>query len=231
MRTVEKRGKSVNEAVEAALAELGCSRDEAVVEIIEAPEKKFLGLFAGRPARVKVSFAAETAVVSLARDTGEESKEKREPSAEAPRDVRQLVETILGKMGIDYEIDTFSPETDRIRINFVGRDMGLLIGHKGETLNALQMITGLIYNRRAEEKQRIILDVENYRLNREKTLEALALRMADKVKQTKKSVILRPMNAQERRIVHTALQQEPQLTTYSVGDDPNRKVVIALKIK
>ena len=93
----------------------------------------------------------------------------------------------------------------------------------------MQFLAGLMVNRKREQKMRIVLDVEDYRKKREQSLEALALRLSEKVKQTQKNVIMRPMNPQERRIVHTILQEDPQLVTYSMGDEPNRKVVIALK--
>lgn len=93
----------------------------------------------------------------------------------------------------------------------------------------MQFILNLIINREREEKIHVVLDVENYRKKKEESLEALALRLSDKVKKTRKNVIMRPMNSQERRIVHTTLQGDPQITTYSMGDEPNRKVVISLK--
>jgi spoIIIJ-associated protein len=132
-------------------------------------------------------------------------------------------------MKIEYQIDKVEWDNGVTRINIIGKDMGLLIGRKGETLNALQFLAGLMVNRKREQKMRIVLDVEDYRKKREQSLEALALRLSEKVKQTQKNVIMRPMNPQERRIVHTILQEDPQLVTYSMGDEPNRKVVIALK--
>jgi spoIIIJ-associated protein len=224
MEVVEKRGKSINEAIASALAELECSREEAEVEILEEPGKGFLGIFAGKLAWVRVSRKPTPA-----------PRTEKKPAVAVDtefshgEEVRQLLETILGKMDINYEIEALEATAERVRANFIGADMGLLVGRKGETLNALQLITGLIYNRQAEYKTRIVLDVEDYRLKREKSLEDLARSLAEKVKQTQKSVIMRSMSAQERRVVHTALQQDTELTTYSIGDDPNRKVVIAVK--
>jgi spoIIIJ-associated protein len=243
MPAVEKKGKSVEEAIEAALAELQCRRDEATIEILEAPEKGFLGIIGGKWARVRVSTtsveaepsaepaattdaAAPVTAVPASRPAATVSAVAEEESGAV---ARALITAILGHMNIDHEIENVTVEEERIRVNFLGQDMGLLIGRKGETLNALQMVTGLIYNRQAVKKRRLILDVEDYRLNREQALESLAQRMADKAKQTRKNIILRPMSAQERRIVHTALQGDTDLTTYSIGEDPNRKVVIAVK--
>ena len=107
--------------------------------------------------------------------------------------------------------------------------MGLVIGRKGETLNALQYMVGLIVNRQREDRLRVILDVEDYRKKREESLEALAIRLSEKVKETRKNIVMRPMSSQERRIVHTALQGDPNITTYSIGEEPNRKLVITLK--
>ena len=207
-QVVEKRGKNVDEAIKAALDELGCEIDDVVVEVIEEPTRGILGFVGKKPAVVRVS--------------------KREKPGE---DVRKVLEDLLDRMGLAYRIDKVEMEDDRIRINIAGKDVGLLIGRKGETLNALQFLVGLIYNRNREEKVRIILDVEDYRKKKEQSLHNMDLRLSDKVKNTKKNVVMRPMNSQERRIVHTALQGDPQVTTYSTGDEPNRKVVISCKYK
>jgi spoIIIJ-associated protein len=205
-QTIEKKGKNVEEAIRAALDELGCDIEDVAVEVLEEPSKRLLGFIGNKPAVVKVSV-------------------REKPENEA----REVVEDLLQRMKIDYQIEKVEWENGVTRINIVGNDMGLLIGRKGETLNALQFIAGLMINRKREEKMRIILDVEDYRKKREQSLEALALRLSEKVKQTQKNVIMRPMSPQERRIVHTVLQEDPQLVTYSMGEEPNRKVVIALK--
>lgn len=203
---IEKKGKSVDEAVQAALDELNCQIEDVVVEIIEEPSKGLLGIVGKKPAVVKVSLI-----------------EKPE------NDIREVLVNLLDRMKIDYEIANIDYENDRVRINIVGKDMGLLIGRKGETLNALQYMAGLIINRKREERIRVIIDVEDYRRKREESLEALALRLSEKVKDTRKNIVMRPMSSQERRIVHTALQGDPQITTYSIGEEPNRKLVITLK--
>ncbi len=203
---VEKRGKSVDEAIKAALEELECEIEDVSIEVLEEPSKGLLGLVGRKPAVVRVSLEIK------------------------PEDeVRQAVDEVLGRMKIDYKINQVEYEGGRVRVNIIGNDMGLLIGRKGETLNATQYIIGLIFNRQREDRIRIILDVEDYRKKREESLEALALRLSDKVKKTKKNVVMRPMSSQERRIVHTVLQADSQITTFSLGDEPNRKVVISLK--
>jgi len=205
VQTVEKKGKSVDEAIKAALDELNCEIDDVVIEVIEEPAKGLLGLVK-KPAVVRVSV-----------------REKPE------EDVRKALEDLLNKMKLDYRINNIEWDQGKVRINITGKDMGLLIGRKGETLNAVQFVLGLIVNRNREEKVRVVLDVEDYRKKREESLEALALRLSDKVKKTRRNVVMRPMSSQERRVVHTILQGDPQITTYSMGDEPNRKVVISLK--
>jgi len=206
VQTIEKKGKSVDEAIKAALDELGCKIEDVTIEIIEEPSKGLLLGIGKKPAVVKVSM-----------------REKPE------EEVRKNLEDILTRMKIDYKITSVEWDAGKVRINIEGKDMGLLIGRKGETLNSLQFILGLITNRKREERIRVVLDVENYRKKRDKSLEALALRLSDRVKKTKKNVVMRPMSSQERRIVHTILQSDPQVTTFSMGDEPNRKVVISLK--
>ncbi|MDD3268231.1 MAG: protein jag [Syntrophomonadaceae bacterium] len=210
VQTIEKRGKNVDEAIKAALEELGCEISDVAIEIIEEPTKGLLGFVGRKPAVVKVSL---------------NKKQIQSPEQEA----RQVVEDLLNRMKIDYQINQIECEAGRVRINIVGQDMGLLIGRKGETLNAVQYIIGLMLNRNREERLRVVLDVEDYRKKREESLEALALRLSDKVKRTRKNVVMRPMSSQERRIVHTILQEDPQISTFSLGDEPNRKVVISLK--
>lgn len=206
LRTIEKRGKTVDEAIKTALDELGCELDDVSVEIVEEPSKGLLGFVGKKPAVVRITI----------RQTPEE-------------ETRMVLEDLLNKMKIDYQINSVEFDAGRVRINITGKDMGLLIGRKGETLNAVQFILSLIVNRDRPEKVHITLDVEDYRKKKEESLEALALRLSDKVKKTRKNVVMRPMTSQERRIVHTALQSDPQVTTYSLGDEPNRKVVISLK--
>jgi spoIIIJ-associated protein len=165
-----------------------------------------LGIVGKRPAVVKVTL-----------------REKPE------EEVRKILVDLLDKMKIDYKIDRVEWDKEKVRINIVGKDMGLVIGRKGETLNALQYMTSLIVNKDREEKIRIVLDVEDYRRKKERSLEKLAIKLSDKVKSTQKNVVMRPMSPQERRIIHTVLQGDPQVTTYSTGDEPNRKVVITMK--
>ncbi|WP_276663209.1 RNA-binding cell elongation regulator Jag/EloR, partial [Syntrophomonas wolfei] len=163
VQIVEKKGKNVDEAIKAALDELECAIEDVSIEVLEEPSKGILGLVGKKPAVVRVSLV-------------------KKPEEE----VRQVVEDLLNRMKIDYQINQVECEGGRVRVNIIGKDMGLLIGRKGETLNAVQYIIGLIINRQREERIRVLLDVEDYRKKREESLEALALRLSDKVKKTKK---------------------------------------------
>ena len=189
-----------------ALEELGLDLDDVVVEVLEEPSRGILGLIGNKPAVVKVQV-----------------KEKPEKLA------GDKLTVLLDKMKINYEIDSIEMDDGIVRINITGKDMGLLIGRKGETLNAVQLILGLMVNREVEEKVRVVLDVEDYRKRKEESLKNLAVNLSEKVKRTKRNIVMRPMSSYDRRVVHTALQGDPDIVTYSQGEDPHRKVVISLK--
>jgi len=208
METVEKKGKSVDEAIKSALEELQCEIDDVVIEVLEEPNKGLLGMFGKKSAIVKVTRNKKT-----------------------PETAENILINLLDRMGVDYKIDKVEEGKGRVRINIVGEDMGLVIGRKGETLNSLQFMVGLILNHDKDERTKVILDVEDYRKKQEESLEELALRLSGRVKATRKNIVMRPMSSQERRIVHSVLQDDPNIATYSTGDEPNRKIVISLKNK
>ena len=203
MTEVEKTGKTIEEAVDKALSELGVSREEVEVDILEQPSKGLFGFFGSKPGRVKV-------------------KVKENPSRKA----RELLEQILAVMDLKVDMDITENEHG-IFVSMQGPDLGILIGRRGETLDALQYLVNLSANKNQENKQRIILDVEGYRKRREETLKNLALKLAEKAKQKGRNVVLEPMNSQERRIIHTTLQSRNDIYTFSEGEDPYRKIVIS----
>lgn len=211
---VEKTAKSVEEAVALALAELQVSREEVEIEVLEEASKGVLGLFGGKEAKVRVTVL--------------EQEEPETEEADAKADAGNFVGDILDKMDIDATISV-SDTDDGVKVEITGDNVGLLIGRRGETLDAIQYLTSLVVNKGKEEFKRVIVDVENYRQKREETLVALAYRMANKVEKYKKSVTLEPMTPYERRIIHSALQERFTIETVSVGEEPNRKVVIRVK--
>ena len=132
-------------------------------------------------------------------------------------------------MAIDPTINIVNDSEDKLEINLTGDNLGLLIGRRGDTLDALQFLLNLVINKNCEKRIKIILDVENYRSKREETLFKLAKRLSDKAKRTGKKIVLEPMNPHERRIIHMSLQDDHRINTYSEGEEPYRKVVIVPK--
>lgn len=206
MKDLEVTGRNVEEAISNALVELKTERDKVEIEVIEEGNKGLFGLIGAKPAKIKVTL-------------------KKDYIFEA----RTFLRDILDNMGLKCEIRT-KIENEIIKINLAGPNMGILIGHRGETLDAIQYLVSLVINKNHDEEyKRVIIDTENYRLKREETLKRLASRLAYKVKSTGKYVKLEPMNPYERRIIHSALQSNEYITTYSEGDEPFRRVVIDLK--
>jgi len=205
MKAVEMTGKTVEEAVEAALRVLGARREEVEVEVLEEGSKGFLGLLGSRQAKVRVSLL--------------ESPEKV---------IKDFLEKVLNAMALNAGMEIRRRE-DHFWVSFHGREIGLLIGRRGETLNALQYLTNLAVSRIIGQRVRIILDAEGYRKRREQALVRLARRLSERVKRTGNKIVLEPMTPQERRIIHTALQNDAQVITYSEGEEPHRKVVICLR--
>lgn len=203
MTEVEKTGKTIEEAVESALVELGVSREEVEVDVLEKPSRGFLGLIGAKPGKVRVRVIEKPA-----------------------RKAQQLLERIFEIMGLTVKMDVV--ENDQgLLISMQGPDLGILIGRRGETLDALQYLVNLSANKNQENRQRIILDVEGYRKRREETLRKLAIKMANKARQKGRNIVLEPMNSMERRIIHTTLQGRSDIYTFSEGEEPNRKIVIS----
>ena len=206
MTAVEKSGKTIEEAVELARAELGVGPDRIEFEVLEQPSKGLFGFIGGRPARVRVWL------------------KKVDPVAVA----KEFLQNVFKAMRLEVCIEKMTQD-DQVILNMRGDDLGVLIGKHGQTLDALQYLTNLAANKDAEEKVRIILDVEDYRKRRVETLTNLAKRVAERVKRRGERVTLEPMTPHERKIIHMALQHDHRIVTYSEGEEPYRKVVIALK--
>lgn len=220
MKSVIKNAKSVDEAIAAALEELGATRDAVTVEILEEGKKGFLGL-AGKEASVRVS---------LQEDEEAPSAVKAENGGESAVLAEDFLRHILDAMDLKAELSVETNEEDKsVSIDISGEDMGILIGRRGETLSALQYLTSLAVNRHQEEYCRIILDTENYKKRREETLKRLAKKLAGNAVRYRRNVTLEAMSPYERRIIHSVLQDDPMVSTYSTGEEPNRKVVIVYK--
>lgn len=225
MKFVEKIAKTVDDAVTEALLDLMVTRDDVKIDILEKGAKGFLGIGAKEAkVRVTVKEKEEDKLVFEELDI-----KGLNISTEMVADPAQVGKTfladVLDKMGIEAEIDV-SIKNEQIRMVISGDKMGLLIGKRGEHLDALQYLVNLVVNKNSEKYTRVILDTENYRQRREETLQKLAFRLAKKASQTEQKVILEPMNPYDRRIIHSALQNSKTVKTYSEGKEPYRKIVI-----
>ena len=207
MNYIIKESDTVEKAVSTALEELKADINEVDIDILQNPTNGFLGLMA-KDAKVKVSIVNGP-------------KEK----------ASNFLDLLLKKMNIDcnYDIEFDNDTLDIVVNDIEGNDKGILIGKRGKNLDSLQYVLSLIVNKERNNYVRTIVDIDGYRDKREKTLERLALKKADKCKYYKKKIKLEPMNPYERRIIHSALQSEKDIITYSEGEDPYRRVVIDLK--
>lgn len=218
--SIEKTGKTVEEARQAALEALGLSEDRVIFEVLEEPTKGFLGFIGGKLAKVRAT-VLEEAPKPVAEEAAAPS------NAALPLEkAAKFLQQIFAAMHLEVRMEEQDTEDGHV-FNLVGENLGILIGKHGQTLDALQYLANLTANHGlTEERVRIILDVENYRSRREETLRHLAFRLADKVRHTGEKIMLEPMNRHERKIIHMALQDNYKVTTYSAGDEPYRKVVI-----
>ncbi|MDP4091931.1 MAG: RNA-binding cell elongation regulator Jag/EloR [Bacillota bacterium] len=203
--SIEKTGKTVQEAVQAALLELGTDENSVDIEILDEGNKGIFGIIKNKMAKVRVTM-----------------KESMSDKA------RMFLEDVFDKMNLKAEVMVEEDE-ESILLRIYGEDIGIIIGRRGETLDSLQYLTSLVVNKEKGSYKRVVIDVENYRQKREETLVKLANRLADRVIKYKKNIVLEPMNPYERRIIHSSLQDNDYVETYSIGDEPNRKVVITLK--
>lgn len=293
IKFIDVTGKTEDEAIQSALAQLGMDRDDVSVEILERAKSGFLGI-GSAPARVRVSYddgKAEEAVKSAEKPAAPKPEKKVEPSAapkavpmyapevlqkkepraakeersgrpareerreraksaeraerpapqpkpivdlgeecrdEKSEQIRSFLKGLLEHMDSAAEIKIYESEKGRYKVYLEGEKLGALIGRRGETLDAIQQLTNYSINRGSEKNRvRVQVDAENYREKREQSLERLAEKVAGKVTKYRRNVTLEPMNAYERHVIHTALQDTPGVTTFSIGTEPNRRVVVS----
>lgn len=244
MVSIEMTGKTVDEALEAALAELHTTRENVDVEILEEAKDALFGLFGGRKARIKVTVKpafgadlnkeeAEEASTQTEKVVAEGETKKSKVvlnNDEAIKMAKDFLLKIFAAMNIKVVMEKFvNKEDGSVTFKLHGSDMGILIGKHGQTLDSLQYLTNLVANKNAAERIRIMIDIEDYRERRAHTLTRLALRLAEKVKRSGDRVVLEPMNPHERKIIHMALQNDNRVNTLSEGEDPYRRVAIELK--
>ena len=206
MDYIEVSAKTVDDALTEALVTLGATSDQVEYEVIEKGSNGFLGI------------GSKNAVIKI----------RKKQSAEGS--VRDFLSQIFAAMQMEVEILVKVDEEEKmIDVELKGAEMGLLIGKRGQTLDSLQYLTNLAVNKNSENYYKVKVDTEDYRKRRKETLENLAKNIAYKVKRTKRTVSLEPMNPFERRVIHSALQNDRYVTTHSEGEEPFRHVVVTLK--
>ena len=258
MRYIDVTGKTEEEAIRAALSQLGLERDDVSVEILERSKSGFLGI-GSSPAKVRVSYeldVAEEPEVPQAKPAEKKPVEKKpvekkpvekkpegkpEPAPEQKPEqpaapvsetedadrIRAFLTGLLEHMDCRAQVKVYEEEKNRYKVILEGQRLGALIGRRGETLDAIQQLTNYAVNSGRDKRVRIHVDAENYRAKREQSLESLANKVAGKVLKYRRSVTLEPMNAYARHVIHAALQDKEGVTTYSIGTEPNRRVVVA----
>ena len=204
-RSIEASGKNEEEAIAAALAQLGVDRDEVSVEVLERSKSGFLGLGAV-PAKVRVTYSYEPSV-----------REKTE----------SFLTGLFEHMNAEASLDISEEEDGELKVKLVGSNLGALIGRRGETLDAIQHLANYSVNRGEQKRVRISIDAENYRSKREEALKRLAEKVAGKALKYRRDMALEPMNSYERHVIHSALQEYDGVTTYSTGVEPNRRVIVS----
>lgn len=204
MEFIEFKGKTVDDAITEATIQFGITSDELIYEVIDKGSTGILGFINTKPAIIRAK--------------------KKETFEDI---VQDFLDKMFEIMGIEAVVDiTYNEEEKTMDINLTGSEMGVLIGKRGQTLDALQKIVQSVVNKHSEDFIRVKLDTENYRARRKDTLENLARNISYKVKRTKKSVVLEPMNPYERRIIHSTLQNDKYVSTRSEGEEPFRRVVV-----
>lgn len=229
--SIISEGKTTNEAIENGLKKLNVSKNQVDIKVLESDDKRsFFSILA--PRVVKVELTLKESNIEENREKENKPKEIKKYSIQeldtAEANVNNFLNEFLPKLGQDITYTINKDETGLI-ITINGHEAGYLIGYRGETLYSLQNVLISIASKTLTSRVRVILDIEDYKNKREKTLEDLAERMANKVIRTGKSVTLEPMKAYERKIIHSKLQTSNKVTTHSIGEEPRRRLVISLK--
>lgn len=244
MTTVITSGKTIDDAIAEGLTRLNASKEQVQVQILQQPSKGFLGLFGAKPAKVELTLLSSKPTVQIpsspavpvsledrstaSSSTTEIADKEGSASTLSHDEAIQFVKEVGQSIGLELEVD-IKRNRDGYTMNISGSDLGLLIGRRGQTLDALQYLVNIVANRYSDKYVRILLDAENFRERRRKTLEDLADRLAGRVIRSGKEVVLEPMSSQERKVIHAKLQNHARVKTISKGEEPNRRVVITLR--
>ena len=234
--SVVSEGNTTNEAIENGLKILKVSQDMVNVKVLESEKKSFFSILAPRVVKVELTLKDEKELEQVAKSNKpREAYVKKEIKDVTPEkldqaegNVKVFLDSFINKIGnnINYRIEK---KKIGLEIYLNGEEAGFLIGYRGETLYAFQSIISTVANKGIDEKIRVWLDIEDYKSKREKTLQDLANKIARTVERTRKTVTLEPMQAYERKIIHSALQDSRTVKTESIGEEPRRRVVVSLK--
>lgn len=205
MKKIVVRGKSIEEAVRNGLQQWNTTEDRVKIQVLEQPSKGLFGIIGAKDAKVELELIPD-----------------------AVEEAIHFLQEVFKTMSVQVRIEQKSTR-DGLELHLFGSELGMLIGRRGQTLDALQYLVNIVANRYSTSHMRIILDAEQFRERRKKTLEELAARLADKVIRSKKEVVLEPMTPQERKVIHAKLQDHPKVRTFSRGEEPNRRVVIVTR--
>lgn len=216
-KIIVSEGKTTSEAIEKGLKELNLHRDQVEIRVLEQEKRSFFDILAPRVVKVELTVKEKP--------QKEEKILTEEDLEETKNNVENFIKEFLKNLGEEYKYD-INIEKNEINVKIDGGNSGTLIGYRGETLNALQHILSLIANKHTSAKVRVLLNVDGYKEKREKTLEELALKVSKTVIRTNKSITLEPMNAYERKIIHSKLQDMTDIRTHSIGEEPHRRIVI-----
>ena len=226
-KTIIAEGKTTNEAIENGLKQLKVSKDKVEIKVLENEEKRsFFSILAPRVVKVELTLKEDAKGTKI--QEKREIKLTKQEQEKAKENIEKFLKDFMRNLPEDtkYEITT---EESGLKVSLTNDNLGYLIGYRGETLYALQNIMTAIAGKGIEQKVRVILDIEGYKAKREKTLEDLAEKVAKTVIRTKKPIKLEPMQAYERKIIHSKLQQNSKVETTSVGEEPHRRIIVSLK--
>ncbi len=226
-KTIIAEGKTTNEAIENGLKQLKVSRDKVEIKVLENEEKRsFFSILAPRVVKVELTLKEDAKGAKI--QEKREIKLTKQEQEKAKENIEKFLKDFMRNLPEDtkYEINV---EESGLKVSLTNDNLGYLIGYRGETLYALQNIMTAIAGKGIEQKVRVILDIEGYKAKREKTLEDLAEKVAKTVIRTKKPIKLEPMQAYERKIIHSKLQQNSKVETTSVGEEPHRRIIVSLK--
>jgi len=242
MKKIVASGKTIDDAVRNGLTLLQATAEQVTVNVIEQPSKGLFGLIGAKDAKVELTLiavpeapAAEEEPADVRIEAADELPAQADKPKSGGSSEEALIETerflrdVAHAMGLAVEVERQSSK-DGLQLAMSGPDdIGMLIGRRGQTLDALQYLANIIANRHSDSHLRIVLDAEDFREKRRKTLEELSNRLAGRVVRTREEVVLEPMSPHERKIIHSQLQNHPKVKTYSKGEEPNRRIVISPK--